>query len=169
MLRWGGADSDVSQQRCRGQSQPRGKEVAAVRHSGTEADVVIVRGSHTSCPVRMWGIAPHSSWRSRPVQDFVHVHDLRLAHGVCSTIRHWSALARHDLDCRRAGTCADHRAEIRAAMVLRPVGIVDEFVDRAVDRLEGDFLRHAGSSDPPRFLPHRGLVPARVLPVVCAA
>src|SRR3954449_3930328 len=75
-------------------------------------------------------------------------------------------LAWHDLDGRGAGAGADHRAEIRAALVLRPVGVVDEVVDRPVDRLERDFLRHAGGSDPPRLLPHRSLVPTRALPVV---
>ena len=53
-------------------------------------------------------------------------------------------------------------------MVLRPVGVVDEVVDWPVDRLEGDFPRYAGGSDPPRLLPHRGLVPTRILPVVAA-
>src|SRR5947208_2607823 len=33
-------------------------------------------------------------------------------------------LARHDLDRRGAGACPDHRAEVRAAFVLRPVGVV---------------------------------------------
>jgi hypothetical protein len=47
-------------------------------------------------------------------------------------------LARHDLDCRGAGTCGDHRAEIRAATVLRLVGVIDPVVDRPVDRLERD-------------------------------
>ena len=77
-------------------------------------------------------------------------------------------IARHDLDRREPGACADHRAEVRAAAVLRPVGVVNEVVDRPIDRLEGDFLRHAGGSDPPRLLPHRGLVPSRVLPVIGA-
>src|SRR4051794_18281440 len=53
-------------------------------------------------------------------------------------------------------------------MVLRPVGCVYPVVDRSFHRLEGDFLRHAGGGDPPRLLPHRGLVPARVRPVVGA-
>jgi hypothetical protein len=57
------------------------------------------------------------------------------------------------------------RAELRAAMVLRPVGIVDAVVDPAVDRLGGYFLRHAGGDDPPRLVPNRGLVPTRVPPL----
>ena len=75
---------------------------------------------------------------------------------------------RRDLDCRGAGACADQRVEIRAATVLRLVGVVDKVVNRPVDRLEADFLRHAGGSDPPRLLPHRSLVPTRVPPVVGA-
>ena len=74
-------------------------------------------------------------------------------------------LARRNLDCCRAGAGADHGAQVRAALVFRPVGVVDEVVDR-LDRLERDFLRQAGGSDPPRLLPHRGPVPRRVLPVV---
>jgi hypothetical protein len=66
-------------------------------------------------------------------------------------------LARHDFDCRGAGACADHRLEIRAAVVLRPVGVIDEVVDRTADGLERDLLRHAGGSDPARRLP--SLVP----------
>lgn len=31
---------------------------------------------------------------------------------------------------------------IRAATILRTIGVVDEVVDRTVDRLESDFLRH---------------------------
>src|SRR5579875_89848 len=75
------------------------------------------------------------------------------------------SLARHDLDGR--GASANHGAEIRAAFVLLPIRIVDTVVDRPVDRLEGDFSRHAGGSDPPRLLSHRSLVPAGFLPVVC--
>src|SRR4051812_147550 len=70
-----------------------------------------------------------------------------------------TGLTRHDLDRGGAGGRPDHRAQVRVAAVLRPVGVVDTVVDRAVDRLEGDFLRHAGRGDPPRLLPHRGPVP----------
>jgi len=77
-------------------------------------------------------------------------------------------LARHDFHCRGAGACADHRAKVRAVMVLRPVGVVDAAVDRSVHRLEGDLLRQAGGDYPPGRLPHRGLVPTRILPVVAA-
>ncbi len=41
-------------------------------------------------------------------------------------------------------------------------------MDRSIDRLKGDLLRHAGGDDPARLLPHRGLIPARALPVVAA-
>ena len=77
-------------------------------------------------------------------------------------------LARHGLDRRGAGAFADHRLEVRAAMVFRPVGVVDAVIDRSIDRLKGDLFRHAGGDDPPRLLPHCGLVPARALPVVAA-
>src|SRR5258708_13720076 len=53
-------------------------------------------------------------------------------------------------------------------MVLHPVGIVDAVVDRSVYQLEPDLLRHAGGDDPPSLLPHRGLIPARILPIVAA-
>jgi hypothetical protein len=53
-------------------------------------------------------------------------------------------------------------------MVLRPVGVVDAVVDRSVHRLKGDLLRHGGGDDPPGLLPHRGLVPTVILPVVAA-
>jgi hypothetical protein len=48
----------------------------------------------------------------------------------------WSlllALSGDDLD--RGGACVftDHRAEISATFVLRLVGVVDEFIDRAVN------------------------------------
>src|SRR4051794_19293812 len=75
-------------------------------------------------------------------------------------------LARHDLDGCGAGACADHRAEVRAAVALRPVRVVDAVIDRPLDRLEGDFLRHAGGRDPPCLLPYHRLVPTRLLPVV---
>src|SRR5690242_10923621 len=77
-------------------------------------------------------------------------------------------LAWHDLDCCGASACADHRLEIWAAMVLRPVRVVDEIVNRPVDRLEGDFLGYVSSSNPPCFLAHCGLVPTGLLPVVRA-
>ena len=51
-------------------------------------------------------------------------------------------------------------------MVLHTVGVVNEVVDRPFDRLESDFLRYSGGNNPPGFVPHRGLIPARVLPVV---
>jgi hypothetical protein len=37
-------------------------------------------------------------------------------------------LARDDLEYRKAGACVDHRAEMEAAPVLRPVGSIDEVV-----------------------------------------
>ena len=55
---------------------------------------------------------------------------------------------------------------MRATIVLRPVGTVDEVVDRPFDRLEGDFLRNAGDYDPPYLLPHRSSIPTRGSPVV---
>src|SRR5271168_553171 len=67
-----------------------------------------------------------------------------------------------------AGARADHRAEVRAAMILHPVGVVDAVINDAVDRLEGDLFGHAGGDDPPRLLPPRGLIPARLLPVIAA-
>jgi hypothetical protein len=49
------------------------------------------------------------------------------------------------------------------------VDIVDEVVDRPlIDWLEGDFLHHPGRDDPPCLLPHRSLLPTRVLPLVGA-
>src|SRR5262249_38661669 len=77
-------------------------------------------------------------------------------------------VVRHDFDRGGASACADHRAEVRAAAVLGPVGIVDEIVDRPVDRLEGDLLRPAGGDDPSGLLAYRGLVPTRILPVIAA-
>src|SRR5260370_40667111 len=77
-------------------------------------------------------------------------------------------LARHHPDCRGAGAWPDHRSEIRALPILLPVRVVEEIVDGPVHRLESDFLRQAGSSDPPCLLPHRRLIPTRVLPVVRA-
>jgi hypothetical protein len=77
-------------------------------------------------------------------------------------------LARHDFDCRGAGPRVDHRAEVWAVMVLRPVGVVDAAVDRSVHRLEGDLLRHPGGDYPSGRLPHRGLIPTRILPVLAA-
>ena len=47
-------------------------------------------------------------------------------------------LTRHDLDRGGAGGRPDHRARVRLAAVLRPVGVVDTVVDRAVGRLEDD-------------------------------
>src|SRR4051794_17408828 len=78
------------------------------------------------------------------------------------------SLARHDTDGRRACPRADHRGEVRAARVLRPVGVVDPLVEGPVHRLEGDLLRDAGRGDPSGFLSKRSLVPARVAPVVGA-
>src|SRR5262249_5962528 len=77
-------------------------------------------------------------------------------------------LARHDLYCRGAGAYADHWAQVRAATVLRALGLVDTVVDFAADLLERYFFRHAGSSDPPGLLPYRSFIPTRVLPVVSA-
>src|SRR6516165_7102234 len=67
---------------------------------------------------------------------------------------------RGDFDRCGAGPGPDHGAEVRAVTVLRLVGLVDAVVDRPVDRLERDFFCQAGGRDPPRFLTHRGLVPA---------
>src|ERR1700756_2492737 len=55
--------------------------------------------------------------------------------------------ARRDFDCGGTSACGDHRAQVRAAMILRPVGVIDLFVDGSVHRLEGDLLRHAGRDD----------------------
>jgi hypothetical protein len=46
--------------------------------------------------------------------------------------------------------------------------VVDKIVDRPVDRLEGNLLRHAGGDDAPGLLPHRGLMPTRVPSVIAA-
>lgn len=73
---------------------------------------------------------------------------------------------RNDFDRRRTGPAADHRVEIRASFILFPVRVIDQIVDRPVDRFERDFLRHAGNRDPPCLLPDGGLVPAGVLSVV---
>src|SRR4051794_15764877 len=86
----------------------------------------------------------------------------------CGAMNRLVYFARQDLDGRGACACADHRAEVGAAVVLRPVGVVDEVVDRALDLLERDFLRPAGGGDPPRLLAYRGLMPARGPPVVGA-
>src|SRR5215213_2547881 len=61
---------------------------------------------------------------------------------------------------------ADRRAQIRAAAVFRPVGLIDAVVDRPADRLESDFPCHPRGRDPARPLPERRLTPARVAPVV---
>jgi hypothetical protein len=68
----------------------------------------------------------------------------------------------HHLDCRGAGTGAEHWA----AMVLPFVGIVDAVVDRSVYRLECDLLRHAGGNDSSRLLPHDGPTATGILPIV---
>src|SRR3954463_10441897 len=47
-----------------------------------------------------------------------------------------SRLPRHDLDGGGASTCADHRAQIRAASVFRSIGLIDAVVDRPIDRFE---------------------------------
>jgi hypothetical protein len=73
---------------------------------------------------------------------------------------------RRDPDGRGTGPGADHRAEIRTAPVLRPVGVVDCVIDRFVDRFESHVLRHAGDCDPARLLARRGLIPTGVPPVV---
>jgi AraC-like DNA-binding protein len=80
--------------------------------------------------------------------------------------RSCSGRAWRDVNCRGAGASTDHRAEILAALVLRAVRVVDEVVHWPIDRLEGDFLCLAGGSDAPRLLPHSGLIPTGVLPVV---
>src|SRR5438105_7212408 len=53
-------------------------------------------------------------------------------------------------------------------VVFRAVGVVDEVIDRPMDRFEGDFFRHSDGDDPPRLLLDRGPVPTRVLPIVAA-
>src|SRR5580704_8755845 len=55
----------------------------------------------------------------------------------------FSVLSRDDLNGGGACTRTDHRAEILAALVLRLVSAIDKFIDRSVDRLEGDFFREA--------------------------
>src|SRR5438270_10164294 len=75
-------------------------------------------------------------------------------------------LARHDLDGRGAGGCADHGAEVRAVAVLRPVRVVDPVVDRPLHGLESDFLCQTGRGDPTRLLAHGGLVPTGAVSVV---
>lgn len=77
-------------------------------------------------------------------------------------------IARPDLDRRSTSAGSDHRAEIWAAVVLRPVGVVDEVVGRPIGGLKCDFLRHFGGNNPPSSLAHGGLVPARVQPVIGA-
>src|SRR5271166_2741157 len=77
-------------------------------------------------------------------------------------------VARHDPDGRRAGASPDHRTEVGAAVVLRPVGVVDAIVDRPVNWLEGDLFRHARGDDAPGLLPHSSSIPARVLSVIAA-
>src|SRR3954453_9280832 len=69
---------------------------------------------------------------------------------------------------RRARAVADHGSEIPAALVLRPVCLVDPFVDRSLDGFEAHLPRRARGGDPPRLLPYRRLVPARVPPVIGA-
>src|SRR3954463_13003447 len=61
------------------------------------------------------------------------------------------AIARHDLEGRGADPGADHRAQIRTAMVLCPVGVIDAVIDRSVGRLEADVPGHAGDDDLPCF------------------
>ena len=75
---------------------------------------------------------------------------------------------RHQFHGRGAGACTNHRFEIRTALVLRAVRVVDAVVDLAVDWLEGHFLGDVSGSDPARFLPHGGLVPTGLLTVVSA-
>src|SRR6266404_7314479 len=79
-----------------------------------------------------------------------------------------SALSGDDLHGGAACALTDHRAEILAAFVLCLVGSVDQFIDRALDRLERHFLRDTGGRDSPPLLSHRGLMPARVCAVVRA-
>ena len=64
-------------------------------------------------------------------------------------------------DLHRRGTRArpNHRFQVRTPVILRLVRSIDPVIDRTSHRLERDFLRHAGRNDPPRLLPHRGLVP----------
>jgi hypothetical protein len=53
-------------------------------------------------------------------------------------------------------------------VVFRAVGVVDEVIDRPIDRFEDDFFCHSGGDDPPGLLPDRGPIPTRVLPIVAA-
>src|SRR5258707_591475 len=69
--------------------------------------------------------------------------------------------ARHDLDCRGARVCSDHRAKIGAGSVLHPVRVVDAVVNCPVYRHEGNLFRHAAGKDPPRLLSHGRLIPTR--------
>src|SRR6266436_9847996 len=73
----------------------------------------------------------------------------------------------YDLNSRSTGACTNHWFQIRDALVLRAVSVVDPIIDRPVDRLESHFLRNPCRLDPTRFLPQRSLIPTRVLPVVC--
>jgi hypothetical protein len=77
-------------------------------------------------------------------------------------------LLRRDLHGRRPCTRTDHRAEVFAVTVLRPIGVIDTVVDRAFHHFESYFFRHPCRGDPPRFLPHGSPIPARVLPVIRA-
>ena len=54
------------------------------------------------------------------------------------------------------GARADHRAEVGAATIFRPVRIVDAVVDGSFDRRERDFLGQTGGDDPSRLLSDRG-------------
>ena len=80
-------------------------------------------------------------------------------------------LARNDLDRRSTGASCRSSAS--------RYGLFHTWPDKrrrsrspirssAVDRLEADLLRYAGDSDPARPLPHRCLVPTRILSVVAA-
>src|SRR5271170_4463700 len=76
-----------------------------------------------------------------------------------------SDLTRHNLYRRGPSTCPNHRLEVRAAMVLRLVSIVDAFlyslISRSIDSLKADLFRHTRGDDPPSLLPHCSMKPAR--------
>ncbi len=80
-------------------------------------------------------------------------------------MRHRSSLmlmfgfTQSDLDCGRTIALADHRLQIWAAFVLRPVGVVDPVVDRPVHLVRIPLLSSAGGGDSPSFLLQGSLVP----------
>src|SRR3954471_22620965 len=67
--------------------------------------------------------------------------------------------------CRpSAGT--DHRVQVRTVRILRPIGVVDAIVHRAVKRFEHDGLCHTSRSNSAGLLSNGRLIPAGLLAVV---